>query len=311
VTISRRQFLQASAVAAGAVAAGVATPFATAQASSTRAWLIPRYGTFSSLIDTSLGGSPEVVNNALNQGTTWFSMKYAGAGPSTKNPIPTGYTGVAVLKFEAYQNGSTGLVDAINAGLPSWVQAVQYDAESWSQTPTIEQGAWLNNPHPNVSYAQLFTQTAHQRGLRVVLSPGNDLCNNHPNDAYPNDAPQYPVNSGETDYQAYVRYDLASAAQWLSPGDMYEYQAQVLELDTSTYQSITSQIAEQVAAISSGVTFLAGIGRTGATGDDATCDQLTAAATSVAGVAAGYWPNVDANATRVQTMICVLQNLGY
>jgi hypothetical protein len=295
--------LRLSATAAGAIAAG-----STVAASS---WLVPRHGTYSSLADASLGGSSQVVANAFNQGTTWFSTQYAGAGPATINPIPGGYPGVAVLKFEAYQNGSTGLLDAISAGLPTWVQAVQYDSESWSETPAIEQGAWLYNSHVQSSYAQLFCRTAHEHGLRVVLSPGNDLCNNTANDAYPGHAPQYPVNSGETCYDAYLRYDLASAARWLSPGDMYEYQAQILELNTATYQSITSQVARQVRAVSTGVTFLAGIGRTGADWDGATFGQLAAAAGSVAGVVAGFWPNVDPDATRVGAMISFLRDLGY
>lgn len=49
----------------------------------------------------------------------------------------------------------------------------------------------------------------------------------------------------------------------------------------------------------------------GSNWDGATCGQLTAVANSVAGAAAGFWPDVDADATRVQSMICVLQNLGY
>jgi hypothetical protein len=141
--MTRRQLLRVGAVTAGALTvAGPVLRAGRAQASGL-AWLVPRFGTYSSLIDTSLGGSSQVAASAFNQGTTWFSVGYEGAGPSTKNPVPAGYSGVAVLKFEAYQNGSTGLIDAIGAGLPSWVQAVQYDSESWSQTPALEQGAWL------------------------------------------------------------------------------------------------------------------------------------------------------------------------
>jgi hypothetical protein len=145
----------------------------------------------------------------------------------------------------------------------------------------------------------------------VVLTPGVDLCNNKPNDAYPDDAPQYPVRPGERNYQAYLRHRLASAARWLAPGDMFEYQAQALELDTDLYQSVTTKVAAQVSEASRGVRFLAGIGRTQASPDGATATQLTAAAQSVASVVAGYWPNVDENATRVQTMIRFLKNLGY
>jgi hypothetical protein len=74
---------------------------------------------------------------------------------------------------------------------------------------------------------------------------------------------------------------------------------------------VTTKVAEQVSDVSRGVTFLAGIGRTEASPDGATAAQLTAAAQSVASVVAGYWPNVDENATRVQPMIRFLKNLGY
>jgi hypothetical protein len=307
--VSRRMVLGLAAGTAGVAAVGAGARGADAQLVDA-VWLLPR-SAWGNLTNVELGGDPQVCQRAFNQGTTWFSTNYQGAGPDTKNPIPSGYSGVGVLKFQAYQNGSLGLVDAIAAGLPAWVQAVQYDSEYWSATPPIEQGAWLYNDDTQTSYAQQFCATAHAHGLAVVLSPGNDLCNNHPNPAYPDQAPQYPVAAGEADYQAYVRYGLASAAAWLSPGDVYEYQAQKLELDTTTYQQVTTQVAGQVAAAARGVSVLAGIGRTGSTADGATCDQLTAAADSVASVVSGYWPNVDADTSRVTAMICLLHALGY
>jgi hypothetical protein len=308
----------AAGAAAGTGAAGAATATRAASAAigtfsraATRTWLVPRYGTFSSLTNTSLGGDPDVVKNAFGRGSTWFSVIYHGEGTDTKSPIPPGYTGVAVLKFAAYQNGTDGLLDAIRDGLPSWVQAVQYDSESWDQTPPIEKGAWLHNPYPGVSYAELFCRKARQLGLPVVLTPGVDLCNNKPNTAYPDDAPQYPVPAGERNYESYLRYRLATAARWLSPGDMYEYQSQALELDADLYKDVTTRVHTQVREVSRGVIFMAGIGRTGDNWDGATAEQLTAAARTVESVAAGYWPNVDENATRVQTMIRFLKNLGY
>ena len=290
------------------IAAAAASPGAQA---ATRTWLVPRYGTFSALTNTSLGGDPAVARNAFGQGTTWFSVIYHGEGTDTKSPMPPGYTGVAVLKFAAYENGTDGLLDAIRDGLPAWVQAVQYDAESWDFTPPIEKGAWLHSPCPGVSYTELFCRKAHERGLPVVLTPSLDLCNNKPNPAYPGSAPQYPVPAGERNYEAYVRYRLASAARWLSPGDVYEFQSQALGTDTALYQSVTTRVGAQVREVSQGVTFLAGIGRTEADWDHATAAQLTAAARSVALLVAGYWPNVDENATRVQIMIQFLKNLGY
>ena len=276
-----------------------------------RTWLVPRYGTFSALTNSSLGGDPAVARNAFGQGTTWFSVVYRGEGTATRSPLPPGYPGVAVLKFAAYQNGRDGLLDAISDGLPSWVQAVQYDAEGWDRTPPIEKGAWLYNPFPGVSHAELFCRRAHELGYRVVLTPSLDLCSNKPNPAYPDGKPQYPVRSGERNYGAYVRHRLASAARWLSPGDVYEFQAQALERDTARYASATTAVAAQVREAGDGVTFLAGIGRTAANWDGATAAQLTAAARSVAPLVAGYWPNVDSSAARVQTMIRFLENLGY
>jgi hypothetical protein len=276
-----------------------------------RTWLVPRYGTFSAVTNTSLGGDPAVAKNAFGQGTTWFSVIYHGEGTDTAIPIPAGYTGIAVLKFAAYQNGTDGLLDALRDGLPSWVQAVQYDAESWDFTPPIEKGAWLYNAFPAVSYAELFCRKAHELGLPVVLTPSLDLCNNKPNPAYPDARPQYPVPSGERNYEAYVRYRLASAARWLLPGDMFEFQSQALETDTGLYESLVTIVAAQVREVSREVTFLAGIGRTEANWDHATAAQLTAAARSVAPLVAGYWPNVDENAARVQIMIRFLKDLGY
>jgi len=276
-----------------------------------RIWLVPRYGTFSALTDTSLGGDPAVAHNAFGQGTTWFSGRYHGEGAGTRSPVPPGYTGVAVLKFAAYENGTDGLLDAVRDGLPAWVQAVQYDAESWDATPPIEKGAWLHNPQPNVSHAELFCRKAHDLGLAVALTPSLDLCNNRPNPAYPGSAPQYPVAHGERNYHAYVRHGLASAARWLRPGDVYEFQAQALETDTARYESVVTTVAGQVRDVSEGVTFLAGIGRTKANWDGATAAQLTAAARSAAPLVAGYWPNVDEDPARVQTMIEFLKNLGY
>jgi hypothetical protein len=270
----------------------------------TRTWLVPRYGTFSALTNAGLGGDPAVARNAFGRGSTWFSVLYRGEGTGTRSPVPTGYTGVAVLKFAAHENGRDGLADALRDGLPSWVQAVQYDAEGWDFTPPAERGAWLH-------HAELFCATAHELGLAVVLTPSLDLCNNKPNPAYPGAKPQYPVAPGERNYEAYIRHRLASAARCLRPGDVYEFQAQALETDAVLYQSVTATVEAQVRDVSQGVTFLAGIGRTKTNRDGATATQLTAAARSVAPLVAGYWPNVDEDAARVQTMIGFLRNLGY
>lgn len=312
---TRRQFIRDSGAAAGIAVTASVLGTSTASAATHQApeltWLLAREA-FDNLADPVLSGSPAVCQSAFNTGRTWFSTTYAGDN-TIASPIPAGYSGVAVLRFESYQNGTTGLVDAIAAGLPTWVQAVQYDAESWSDTPDIEQGSWLLNRHTQISYAQEFCVTAHSHNLRVVLSPGNDLCNNSPNPAYPGRNPQYPLTAHDhgMDYNAFIRHNLAAAAQYLAPGDIFEYQGQQLELDAPTYTSITTRVANQVKAANPTALFLAGLGRSKPPSDGATCAQLTAAATGVSGVAAGYWANVDAYTSQVRPMICSLKKLGF
>jgi hypothetical protein len=191
---------------------------------------------------------------------------------------------------------------------------VQYDPENWTFTPDIEQGAFLFNTTVRTSYAQLFCDTAHQHGLRVALTPANDLCNRAPNPAYPNSAPQYPIDAHDNGqaYNAFVRHNLAAAAQYLRPGDMFEYQSQQLELDPRTFHAITLRVAQEVAkANADDITFLAGLGRSIPPSDGATCAQLTAAANSVANIAAGHWLNVGAFTSQVRPMICALKSLGF
>lgn len=316
MAVNRRTFLRGSGSIVGAAIAGSAigrTTSAAGPATTTpTTWLLAN-DAFSNLNNTTLAGSPKVCQSAFNNGSTWFTVRYASGNFHT-TPVPAGYRGVAVLKFEAYQNGSTGLVDAIKAGLPSWVQAVQYDPESWTFTPEIEQGAFLFNATVNVSYAQEFCATAHQHGLRVALTPGNDLCNRNPNPAYPNSAPQYPLDAtdGGHDYNAFIRHNLASATQYLQSGDVFEYQSQQLELDPTTYEHITYKVSREAAkANAAGITFLAGLGRSMPPSDGATCAQLTAAANSVATIANGFWLNVGSYTDQVRPMICALKSLGY
>ncbi len=317
MSVDRRRFLGYGSAVAGLSAATIARG-AVAQAAAVRpsvpalSWLIAG-SAFGYLSDTTLAGNPTVCRNAFGGGSTWFIADYAGTN-AIPSPIPSGYSGVGLLRFTAYQNGSTGLIDALSAGLPSWVTAVQYDSESWTRTPDLEQGAWIYNTHAKMSYAQEFCAAAHSHGLKVVLAPGNDLCNNSPNPAYPGRDPQYPITAHADqgqNYNAFVRHNLASAAQYLAPGDVFEYQAQELELDAATYQSVTTKVAAQVAAVSTGVTFLAGLGRSKLPSDGATCADLSAAATGVAGVASGFWLNVGHYTDQVRPMICTLKKLGY
>jgi hypothetical protein len=91
VEITRQQFIQAGAVAGGVAAAGV-TWLGVSAAASARQWFSP-HASWLDLTNTSLGCNATVVNNALNQGTTWFMTGYRGRdAPSplgTKESVST------------------------------------------------------------------------------------------------------------------------------------------------------------------------------------------------------------------------------
>lgn len=306
--VSRRGFMQGTVAAAAMAGMGISHHHTAPKLT----WILAAEA-FDNLNNPRLDGSPKVCQSAFNRGTTFFSVRYA-SGKFATTPVPAGFLGTAVLKFEAYSNGSTGLVDAIRAGLPSWVQAVQYDPEEWAFTPQIEQGSFLFNSFTGLSYAQQFCETAHQHGLRVLLTPANDLCNRDPNPAYPNSAPQYPLDQHDLghDYHAFFRHDLASATQFLTAGDVFQYQSQQLELDTTTFQTVTTNILKQAMTANPAITFLGGLGRSIPPSDGATAAQLTAAAKSVAPtVTSGFWLNVDAFTSQVKPMIEMLKNLGF
>jgi hypothetical protein len=324
MAISRRRFIQAGAAAVSVTALGSNTT-ASASAEPDFTWLLP-----SESFNYLNAHHSAVCKSAFNNGTTWFSTNYIGSdsvpNPNLKNPIPSGYSGIAVVKFQSYdytdENGVAWGLSQVIDKLPSWVDAVQYDAENWTGplpllTPYVEQGAWLYNSNVRRSYAKDFCDLAHSYNKKVVLTPSNDLCNNKPNPAYPKEAPQYPLKPGERLQEAYVRYDFASASQWLHPGDVYEYQSQKLETADDRaaklpapylYQHITTEVAKQIQG--SGVIFLAGIGTT-APWDKATCSQLHLAAKSVTSVAKGFWPNVGNFTKEITPMACLLTKLGY
>jgi hypothetical protein len=310
--------MQAAAAAVSVTALG-RIPAAEAVSKPDYTWLLPR----ASFDDLNIL-KPKLCQSAFNNGNTWFSTIYNGSGSEPQNPIPQGYSGMAVLKFQSYDytdsNGVEWGLSQVIDSLPTWVDAVQYDSESWNGpvpllTPHVEQGAWIYNPDVGLSYAEEFCALAHSHSKKVVLTPSNDLCNNTPNPAYPNDAPQYPLNPDEKDYEAYVRYNFASASQWLNAGDIYEYQAQRLEKMSETnhpapylYKHITTEVAGQIQK--SGVIFLAGIG-TSQDWDGATGEQLYKAASSVTSVADGYWPNLTKSSKQTAPMISMLEKMGY
>jgi hypothetical protein len=167
---------------------------------ATRTWLVPRYGTFSALTNTSLGGDPTVARNAFGQGSTWFSVIYHGEGTDTKSLMPPGYTGVAVRKFAACENRTDGLLDAIRDGLPAWVQAVQYDAESWDFTPPIEKGAWLHSPAPGSATPSCSAARRTSSDCRWCSPPASTcaITSRTPRTRAPRRSIRFPPASGTT-----------------------------------------------------------------------------------------------------------------
>lgn len=316
--LTRRAFLLAAGAGAVATALGAGSSVAGAspppprRAGALRSlrWGMPA-SAFHNLANPRLGGDPGLADALFAGPGTWFVTDRDDRG----TPVPAGCDGVAVLDFTAYEDGATGLLDRAAGGLPSWVQAVRYDPEHWRRTPALEQGAFVPNPYVGGSFAERFTAMAASLGLRSVLSPGLDLCNDAPNPAYPARAPQYPAHG--PNYVAYLRYGFATAAAFQRSGDLYVYQSQELEASPRTHGS-AARFAAQVTAAGSqaraaapGVAFLAGVGRTRGTWDGATGTQLAASMLSVLTSRSvdGFWLDVDATPTRVVPMVEALRLL--
>jgi hypothetical protein len=189
--------------------------------------------------------------------TTWaFSNGHAyvyGSPPSTVG-VPTAAYGSYAQIQAAFAAGT----------LPGRYRAVIYDNERWSHTPLTEQR------HP-VYYERLVASLLHRNGLIYIATPAPDLmwATGRPSDSY----------------TAYLRSDVAGHAARLA--DVVDIQAQPRETDLHEFVCFVAAAVKQIRSANPHAEALIGL-RTNP-GDQ----RLVAAYRAVAGLADGYWLNVN------------------
>jgi hypothetical protein len=196
---------------------------------------------------------------------------YITAAPGSPDPVPPGWRSVPTVNFKSYAAFSA----AVSAGtMPGWAKAVLYDPEAWSQTPFREQA--------NVGYyMRRFCRLAHSHGWQAIMTPGTDLMN------------IYPRPHGETDAQAFIRYNIAGAAARYA--DVSEAQSQAIETTPGTYTWFLTRARSQALSANPRVVFLGGL-TANVLGTTASAGVMYHAAISVTDVVAGFFLNVSKNA---------------
>ena len=227
------------------------------------------------------GYNSTVANAAFNNSGTYLT-----AALGSNNPVPSGWRSVPTLNLKSYADFSS----AVSSGtVPSWTKAVLYDPEAWTQTPTNEQ-------QDVVTYIKLFCQLAHAHNWLCIITPGTDLMN------------VYPKNSGETNQQAFVRYNIDGQAAAVA--DMVQVQSQTDEFSPTSYASYVSQVYSEVKAANANIPFLSGI-TANDQGTVASGSVMAAAANSVKSYVNGFFLNASSTAPDPADATSFLQLLGY
>lgn len=166
-----------------------------------------------------------------------------------------------------------GISQALQGGLPPTTKGVVYDLEAWSLSPLSEQ----QNPVASTAAAATLV---HQAGLMLIATPATDLVS--------------VLDPGATDkYAAYLSLGIPAAAQ---DADVFEIQAQDLEMSTASYASFVTAAAQAARAANPKVLVLAGLS-TNPNGQQVTAQDLYAAVEATRGAVNGYWLNIPSAGT--------------
>lgn len=203
--------------------------------------------------------------------------------PLLEDPTPSGWSSTSTehwTSFEAFAQ------DVLAGAVPSYVEAVHYDAESWSQTPLGEQ------LHP-AAYQRRFCGLAHEHGWTCLTGPGQDLCGvlAHPR--------------GENYAHCYLDLDLAGKAARYA--DIVDLQAQALESrGARLYANFIHRASGQARAANPDVAVLANLSPS-PSGGAVSAQLLAACARAARPYVDGYYLTVPAGeaAPVVQAMRAV------
>jgi hypothetical protein len=170
---------------------------------------------------------------------------------------------VQTIDFQDYSVEENDIANHRYAG------AALYDLENWSFSPLIQQ----ENP---ASYQQIAAQEAQTAGLTAIESPALDLLS-------------VDGKGAEPYWKQYLQDGFAADAARYS--NVYEIQAQSLELSPSKYISFVTEAAEQARAANPHVEIIAGLSTYSANGS-VTGAELYQDAMGVASSVNGFWLNI-------------------
>ena len=186
--------------------------------------------------------------------------------------LPTWASNWTVNQFIT-ETSLAGISEALQSGLPPSIKGIVYDLEDWSFSPLSEQ----QNPVASTSAAATLV---HQAGLALIATPATDLVNT--------------LDPGATNKSAaYLSLGIPAAAQ---DADVFEIQAQGLELSIASYASFVTAAAQAARTANPKVIVLAGLS-TNPNGQQVTAQDLYAAVQATSGVVNGYWLNIPSGGT--------------
>jgi hypothetical protein len=247
-------FLVASTIWAAILFNGRQPPFHRAPAT----WVLAQ-----SSLSNILTADPPIATRMFDHRYVYITARL-GSG----NPVPKGWRSVPTVNFKSYAEFSA----AVSGGtMPSWTKAVLYDPEAWPQTPYNEQ---INVGY----YMRQFCHLAHQQGWRAIMTPGTDLMN------------VYAKLPGETNAQAFIRYNIAGTAARYA--DVSETQSQSLETSPRNYKWFLTEARSQALAANPHDIFLGGL-TANPLGTTASAETIYHAAISVTNVVAGFFLNTS------------------
>jgi hypothetical protein len=179
-----------------------------------------------------------------------------GAGKLMPNAVQT-------IDFQDYS------VEANDIANHRYASAALYDLENWRFSPSIQQ-------EEPAYYQQMAAKEAQVAGLTAIESPALDLLSVDGKGASPY-------------WEQYLQDGFAADAARYS--NVYEIQAQSLELKPSEYIEFVTEASEQARAANPHVEIIAGLSTNSANGS-VTGAELYEDAKGVASYVNGFWLNI-------------------
>jgi hypothetical protein len=193
-------------------------------------------------------------------GSTLFHRAFAN-GRTYVYGSPPSMTGIPTAAYSSYAEIRAAFTTGV---LPGRYRAVIYDNEHWPYTPAAEQ----KNP---AHYERLVAILLHRHGLVYIATPAPDLM--------------WATGRPKDSYVAYLQHDMAGMAARYA--DVVDIQGQVRETELRRFTSFVAAAVRQCRKSNPHVRVIIGL-RTNP-GEQ----RLFAAYQAVAGLADGYWLNVN------------------